>query len=242
MISRRRILLSIVAALLAAFAVYGLYYVQLERVQQEERVSIIVPSNWIDAGQPITTDQLLWQSIPISMATDDMLYDIDKVVGQEAVIPLGTGEPILQWKLNKFALHPNEQQATFQIPKDYIKSVSNGIRAGDEVWIYLSSDEGESVRLFSEGIVVASVKTGSNNEVDVPNEAEKHAIVRSNAEQMYASRREANGMIEYINVNLTEAQWLEIDRHCSGGQSKLVIAYHSLPAPMKGQMINDDSF
>lgn len=242
MISRRRILLSVCAALLAALSVYGLYFVQLERVQQEERVSILVPSSWIDAGQPITPEQLAWASIPLSMATDDMLYAIDDVAGQEAVIPLGTGEPILQWKLNKFALHPNEHQATFQLPKDYIKSVSNGIRAGDEVWLYISSDDGESERLFSEGIVVASVKTGSNNEVDVPNEAEKHAIVRSNAEQMYASRREANGMIEYINVNLTEEQWLEIDRRCSDGQNKLVIAYHSLPAPVKGQMHNENAY
>lgn len=242
MISRRRILLSIFAAMLAAFAVYGLYYVQLERVQQEESVSILVPSSWIDAGQPITSDQLAWKSIPLSMAAEDMVYEIEEVLGQEAVIPLGTGEPILQWKLNKFALHPNEQQATFLIPKDYILSVSNGIRAGDEVWLYVSSGEGESDRLFSEGVIVASVKTGSNNEVDVPNEAEKHAIVRSNAEQMYASRREANGMIEYINVNLTEAQWLEIDRRCSNGQSKLVIAYHSLPAPVKGQIRNDDAY
>jgi|SRR5690606_24738944 len=242
MISKRRMLLSVCAALLAALAVYGLYYVQLERVQQEERVNILTPSSWIDAGQPITLQQLAWQSIPSSMATDDMLYELDEVVGQEAVIPLGTGEPILKWKLNKFSLHPNAQQATFQIPKDYIKSISNGIRAGDEVWFYLSSDEGEAERLFTEGIVVSSVKTGSNNEVDVPNEAEKHAIVRSNAEQMYASRRDANGMIEYINVNLTEAQWLEIDRRCSGGQSKLVIAYHSLPAPVKGQMNNADAY
>lgn len=234
-------MLSILAALLAALAVYGLYYVQLERVQQEERVRILVPSRWIDAGQYITAEQLAWHTIPLSMATEDMLYELEQVVGQEAVIPLGTGEPILQWKLNKFALHPNQQQATFQLPKDYIKSISNGIRAGDEVWIYVSQQEGEAERLFEEGIIVASVKTGSNNEVDVPSEMDKHAIIRSNAEQMYASRRDANGMIEYINVNLTEAQWLEIERRCSDGSGKLVIAYHALPAPVKGQMQDDAS-
>lgn len=239
MISRRRMLLSLAAALLAALAVYGLYYVQLERVQAEERVSIIVPNRWIDAGQFITAEQLAWMAIPVSIATDDMIYNIEDVVGQEAVIPLGAEEPLLHWKLNKFSLHPGEQQATFQIPKDYIKSISNGIRAGDEVWIYISSVEGGSERLFQEGIIVASVKTGSNNEVDVPDEADKHAIIRGNAEQMYASRRDANGMIEHINVNLTEQQWLEIDRRCSDGQSKLVIAYHSLPAPVKGQMMHE---
>lgn len=239
MISRRRMLLSLAAALLAALAVYGLYYVQLERVQAEGKVDVVVPGRWIDAGQFITADQLAWLSIPLSSATDEMVYSIEQVAGQEALVPLGASEPILQWKLNKYALHPGQQQATFQIPKDYIKSISNGIRAGDEVWIYISSAESEPQRLFQEGIIVASVKTGSNNEVDVPDEEGKHAITRSNAEQMYASRREANGMIEHINLNLTEQQWLELDAHCREGKSKLVIAYHSLPAPMKGQMLDE---
>lgn len=237
--SKRKILLSLIAATLAALAVYGLYVVQLQRVKGEEKVEVIVPNSWIDAGQFITAEQLTWLSIPQSIATEDMVFAIDEIIGEEAVIPLGANEPILNWKLNKFALHPSEQQATFQIPKEYIKSISNGIRAGDEVWIYLSSAEGVSERLFQEGVIVASVKTGNNNEVDVPDETAKHAIIRSNAEQMYASRRDANGMIEHINVNLTEEQWLELDARCREGTSKLVIAYHSLPAPVKGQMKHD---
>jgi hypothetical protein len=239
MMSRRRMLLSLIAALMSALAVYGLYYVQLQRVQAEERVSVVVPNDWIDAGQFIAAEQLSWLSIPLSLGTGDMIYAMEEIVGQEAVLPLGANEPILQWKLNQYALHPNEQQATFQIPKEYIKAISNGIRAGDEVWIYVSSSEGVSERLFQEAIVVASVKTGANHEVDVPDEAGKHTIVRNNAEQMYASRRQANGMIEHINVNLTEEQWLELDTICQGGESKLVIAYHSLPTPVKGQMRNE---
>ncbi|MOA16710.1 hypothetical protein D3C78_1369380 [compost metagenome] len=42
---------------------------------------------------------------------------------------------------------------------------------------------------------------------------------------MYASRRDANGMIEYLNLNLTESQWLEIDGLCASGNLKLVVAY-----------------
>lgn len=239
MISKRRMLLSIIAALLSALAVYGLYYVQLARVQAEERVNVVVPNHWIDAGKAITDEQLTWLSIPLSLSTEDMVYRMEDIIGQEAIIPLGVNEPILEWKLNTYALHPHEGQATFQIPKEYIKSISNGIRAGDEVWIYVSSPEGMSQRLFQEAIVVASVKTGANHEVDVPVEAERHSIVRGNAEQMYASRRQANGMIEHINVNLTEEQWLELDEICRDGDNKLVVAYHSLPTPLKGQMRND---
>jgi len=240
MISKRRMLLSIIAALLSALAVYGLYYVQLERVQAEERVDVVVPVNWIDAGKAITAEQLAWLSIPMSLGSEDMVYRMEDIIGQEAVIPLGVDEPILLWKLNKYALHPHEGQATFQIPKDYIKSISNGIRAGDEVWIYVSSPDGLSKRLFQEAIVVASVKTGANHEVDVPDDGDRNSIVRGNAEQMYASRRQANGMIEHINVNLTEEQWLQLDEMCRAGENKLVIAYHSLPTPLKGQMRNDE--
>jgi len=239
MLRGRKMLITLLSALLSAVLVYGLYLLQSERIQAEEQVQVVVPSEWIEAGQMITTDQLKLLSMPISLATTEMIFAITDVVGQEAVVPLGSDEPILQWKLNRYALHPNDQEATFQIPKDYIKSISNGIRAGDAVWIYSSGAEAIPTRIFQQDIIVASVKTGSNLEVDAPDEEGKNAIVRSNAEQMYASRRIANGMIEYINVNLTEEQWLYIDTLCKTGDVKLVIAYHSLPQLVKGQ-INDE--
>ncbi|MCR8657066.1 SAF domain-containing protein [Paenibacillus endoradicis] len=239
MLISRKMLITLLSAILSAVLVYGLYLIQSERIQAEEQVQVVVPNQWIEAGHMITTDQLKLLSMPISLATVEMVFDITDVIGQEAVVPLGSDEPILQWKLNRYALHPNEQEATFQIPKDYIKSISNGIRAGDAVWIYSSGEEAIPTKIFQQDIVVASVKTGSNLEVDAPDEDGKNAIVRSNAEQMYASRRVANGMIEYINVNLTEEQWLYIDNLCRTGDVKLVIAYHSLPQLVKGQ-INDE--
>ena len=63
------------------------------------------------------------------------------------MIPLGTQEPILKWKVNRYHLLPNEQQATFQIPKEYVLTVSNGIRAGDRVRMYVSGMDGSSRRL-----------------------------------------------------------------------------------------------
>lgn len=239
MLRNRKMFITLVSAALSACMVYGLYLLQAEHIQAEEQVQVVAPSNWIEAGQMITAEHLKLVAVPISLATAEMVYKKADVIGQEAIIPLGVDEPILQWKLNRFALHPSDHEATFQIPKDYIKSISNGIRAGDVVWIYSSGEASIPQRLFQQDIIVASVKTGSNLEVDVPDEQGKNAIVRSNAEQMYASRRIANGMIEYINVNLSEEQWLYIDELCRSGDIKLVIAYHSLPQLVKGQM-NDE--
>ena len=239
MLRNRRLFVTLLSAIISGVLVYGLYLMQFKRIQAEEQIQVVVPSQWIEAGQMIKEDHVTMLSMPISLATEEMVFNKADVIGQEAVVPLGSDEPILQWKLNRYALHPNEHEATFQIPKDYIKSISNGIRAGDAIWIYSSGSETIPTRLFQQDIIVASVKTGSNLEVDAPDEEGKNAIVRSNAEQMYASRRVANGMIEYINVNLTEEQWLYIDNLCREGEVKLVIAYHSLPQLVKGQVNNE---
>jgi hypothetical protein len=44
---------------------------------------------------------------------------------------------------------------------------------------------------------------------------------------MYLSRLEANGAIDQINLNLTEEEWLQLDRLCSTKKTKLVIAFSS---------------
>ena len=239
MLRSRKLFVTLLSATISAALVYGLYLLQFERIQAEEQIEVVIPGQFIEAGQMIKEEQLQMLSIPISLATAEMVFNKADVIGQEAIVPLGSEEPVLQWKLNRYALHPNEHEATFQIPKDYIKSVSNGIRAGDAVWIYSSGAEAAPTKIFEQDIIVASVKTGSNLEVAAPDEEGKNALVRGNAEQMYASRRIANGMIEYINVNLTEEQWLYIDNLCRTGDVKLVIAYHSLPQLVKGQ-INDE--
>lgn len=231
---RRNAILTITSAVLSVCIVYGIYELQMQRLQAEEQIPIVVPSRWIEAGQLIESDDLGWRSIAMSAFHEDMYDSMEVLIGQEALIPLGYDEPILSWKLNRFALHPSSDEATFQIPQDYIKSISNGIRAGDQVWIYSSGEEVVPSKVFDELITVASVKTAANHEVDsIPN-SNIQAMANNNKESMYASRREANGMIEYINLNLTEQQWMTIEQLCISKEVQLVIAYHSLSSPVKG--------
>ncbi|RJX38650.1 flagellar biosynthesis protein FlgA [Paenibacillus pinisoli] len=217
--------LSLTAAALSAALVYGLYVVQRDQLEQQETVAVVVPNRFIAAGERIEREDLELRRLPVAAYTLDMVSKIDAASGMEAAMPLGKGEALLSWKLNEHYLHPRTGESTFQIPREYIRSVSNGIRAGDRVALYASGAEEESLRIFPEPVIVASVKSSANVEVDSLKQSHLMSLVESNMEGMYAARRDANAMIEYVNLNLTEAQWLRIDRLCKGGSVKIVIAY-----------------
>lgn len=225
---RRSLLIGLVSAVLAAMLVYGVYVLQVNQVELQQTVQVAVPKDFIRAGVQIREEMVELRSIQKGSFTSGMLSHLDEIIGLETLIPLGKEEPILKWKVNRYHLLPNELQATFQIPKEYVLSVSNGIRAGDRVRLYVSGADGFSRRLFDEKeIKVASVKSSTNVEVDNPKNPNLLSKVEGDQEKMYASRLEANGVIDHINLNLTENEWLEIDRLCSSKKAKLVIAFSS---------------
>ncbi|CAH1210962.1 hypothetical protein PAECIP111891_03644 [Paenibacillus allorhizoplanae] len=225
---RRSLLINVVAALLAGLLVYGVYVLQVNQVELQQTVQVVVPKDFIRAGQFIHADMVEFKAIQKGSYTSSMMTELTDVVGQESMIPLGTQEPILKWKLNRYHLLPNEQQATFQIPKEYLLTVSNGIRAGDRVRMYVSGSDGSSRRLFNEKeITVASVKSSANVEVDNPKNSNLLSKAQGDEQKMYTSRLEANGAIDQINLNLTENEWLQIDQLCSAKKAKLVIAFSS---------------
>ncbi|MBM7565252.1 SAF domain-containing protein [Paenibacillus sacheonensis] len=222
---RRNALLSVTAALLSGMLVYGVYVLQLRQVKFQETVEVVVPVRFVAAGERLTPDLLGLKQIAKASYSDDMLLGKDGLGGMEVVVPLGADEPLLRWKVDKFRLLPNKSQSTFGIPRDYVLSVSNGIRAGDKVIVYASGDTTVSERLFAEAVTVASVKTAGNMEIDDADNSSLMSMASGDKEAMYASRRDAIGMIDYINLNLTEAQWLQLDSLCRNGKSKIVIAY-----------------
>lgn len=222
---RRNVLISLTAAVLSGCLVYGMYKLQRIQIEQQEMMAVLVPKRFIAAGVRLEERDLEVRLLPQSAVMPDMLTESGQAAGKETIIPLGQGEPILDWKVEQYYLQPRVYESTFQIPKEYIRSISNGIRAGDKVLLYASGDGATSKRLFEEAVVVASVKTSSNLEIDNADNPNLLSLAEGNKEQMYASRRDANGMIEYLNLNLTESQWLEIDSLCAGGDLKLVVAY-----------------
>lgn len=225
---RRSLLIAVVAAVMAAMLVYGVYVLQVNQVEMQQTIPVVVPKDFIRAGVLIREDMVELRPVQKGSYTSGMLTSLSEIIGQETLIPLGTKEPILKWKVNRYHMLPSAQQATFQMPKEYLLSVSNGIRAGDRVRVYVSGTDGSSRRLFEEKeIKVASVKSSANVEVDNPKNPNLISKVEGDKEKMYASRLEANGAIDQINLNLTENEWLEIDRLCSAKKAKLVIAFSS---------------
>jgi hypothetical protein len=225
MIRTRKLMISLAAALLSGLIVAAVYVLGLRQLKLQETLEVAAPRQFIPAGQTIAAEQLVTIRLPAGAVTDDMIRDPSEAVGMEALASLGAGEPLLRWKLDRYRLLPREGEATFQIPREYVKSVSSGLRAGDLAVIYLSDEEGESRRLFPEPVVVAGVKNAANLEIDNPKNSNLLSMASGNKENMYASRRDANGAIDSINLNLTEEQWLTIDRACKSGKAQLVIAF-----------------
>ncbi|MFC4304233.1 SAF domain-containing protein [Cohnella boryungensis] len=224
---RKQAVISLTAAILSGALVYGVYMLQLRQIELQETAEVVAPRQFIATGTKLEESQLMKISLPRSVVTDEMVTTMSEAVGMEASMPLGGQEPLLRWKVDKYRLLPRAGQSTFQIPREYIKSISNGIRAGDEVLVYLSDEETASRRLFSEAISVAGVKTAANLEIDNPKSSNLLAMANDNKDGMYASRRDANGTIDAINLNLTDDQWLALDAACKSGTAKLVIAFQA---------------
>jgi hypothetical protein len=227
----RNLLISSAAALLSGLLVYGVYVLQVKQITLQETVNVVMPKDFIQAGTLLTSDLLELKPIYKGGERIGMYTSLGDVIGQETLLPLGAGEPILSWKMNRFHLLPSAVQSTFQIPKEYVLSVSSGIRAGDLVRVYLSSEDGRSYRLFDHDISVASVKSSNHAEVDNPNHPNLLSRTSGDAVKMYASRLEGTFAIDLINLNLSEAEWLQIDSLCSAKKAKLVIAFSSASIP-----------
>lgn len=230
MTRRRNLGYSLAAALLALLLVYGVYLILIRQVELQQTVRIVAPKDFIPAGTRLEAEMLELVAVVKSGVRYGTLETMEAAVGKWTLVPLGTHEPILNWKIDRFSLLPAPGQATFPIPKEYVLSIPGGIRAGDQVAIYASGKSG-TVRLLEEAVTVASVKSSANTEVDDPKTPSIIAKVNGDKEKLYLSRRDANGRAEQLNLNLSEDQWRLIDEACGAKQSKLVIAFLSASKP-----------
>ncbi|MFC5468614.1 SAF domain-containing protein [Cohnella suwonensis] len=221
---RRQASIGLSAAVLAGLLVYGVYELQLRQIRLEETVQVVAAKAFVGAGTKLEPEHLTMLTLPRSAVAREMLTDAKEAIGMETAVPLGSNEPLLAWKIDKYRLLPSKGQSTFQIPREYVKSVAGGIRAGDAVLVYLSGEETPSRKLYERPITVAGVKTAANVEIDDPKNPNLLSMADGDKEAMYASRREANGTIDSINLNLSEEQWLALDSACKGGTAKLIIA------------------
>lgn len=219
------LILLVVAVCVSAILVVALYQLQEKYLNKKQEVRVIAPDQFIPIGHVLKREDLKFVAISHQDESIEMSRNLIPLVGQVAIVALGKDEPIRTWKLSANPIVPREHEATFQIPKSYLFSISNEIRSGDHVQVFVSSPNGSSELLFPQPVVVASVKTSNNQEVEDKVEAGLPNQFRSNDAAVARNRRNANGLIDYVNLNLTEFQWLAIDRLCKSGSARIALAF-----------------
>lgn len=233
MLRFRRLLIGLAAAVIAGSLVYAVYVILLKQVEMQETIRVVVPKQFIRAGTVLGEDMLALQSIAKAGVNKEMITDLRSVFGKQALIPLGAGEPVLDWKLSERLFLPQEEEAVFEIPKDYILAISGAVRAGDHVRIYLSNEDNPR-RLLINDVRVASVRLSGQRRDRVDSET-RGERTEGNHEALVALR--SGELVESINLNLREEEWLIIDEACrSADNAKLVIAYPAEQGELQEQL------
>ncbi|MEF2251799.1 Flp pilus assembly protein CpaB [Ralstonia solanacearum K60] len=97
---------------------------------------VVVTVKPLEAGKPITVDQVGVESLPINPA--DAFADVNKVVGREPIMPIGTGVPLIGSQLSSgLALQVAPGQRAVAITVDEVVGVGNRVMPGDYVDVFL---------------------------------------------------------------------------------------------------------
>ncbi len=109
-------------------------------VQQNENgkavYPVVVTVKPLEAGKPITADQVGVESLPINPA--DAFADVNKVVGREPIVPIGVGVPLIGSQLSSgLALQVEPGQRAVAITVDEVVGVGNRVMPGDYVDVFL---------------------------------------------------------------------------------------------------------
>ncbi|MHA6892834.1 Flp pilus assembly protein CpaB [Ralstonia pseudosolanacearum] len=97
---------------------------------------VVVTVKPLEAGKPITADQVGVESLPINPA--DAFSEVNKVVGREPIVPIGIGVPLIGSQLSSgLALQVAPGQRAVAITVDEVVGVGNRVMPGDYVDVFL---------------------------------------------------------------------------------------------------------
>ncbi|MHA6913312.1 Flp pilus assembly protein CpaB [Ralstonia pseudosolanacearum] len=97
---------------------------------------VVVTVKPLEAGKPITADQVGVESLPINPA--DGFSEVNKVVGREPIVPIGIGVPLIGSQLSSgLALQVAPGQRAVAITVDEVVGVGNRVMPGDYVDVFL---------------------------------------------------------------------------------------------------------
>lgn len=97
---------------------------------------VVVTVKPLEAGKPITADQVSVEPLPINPA--DAFPEVSKVVGREPVVAIGAGVPLIGSQLaSGLALQVENGQRAVAITVDEVIGVGNRVMPGDYVDVFL---------------------------------------------------------------------------------------------------------
>lgn len=131
--------LLLLAAILGAVAWKSAHRAPAPVVVQKDGKTVypvVVTVKPLEAGKPITADQLGVEQLPINPA--DAFSDVAKVVGREPILPVGVGVPLIASQLaSGLAQQVEAGQRAIAITVDEVIGVGNRVMPGDYVDVFL---------------------------------------------------------------------------------------------------------
>jgi len=97
---------------------------------------VVVTTKQLEPGKPITADAVTVELLPINPA--DGFSEMDKVVGREPIVALGSGVPLIGSQLSSgLALQVMPGQRAVAVMVDEVIGVGNRVQPGDYVDVFL---------------------------------------------------------------------------------------------------------
>lgn len=211
-----------------AGSVYG-FVKFAERAETEAATAdAIMPSRLIASGETIDASMLRTVRVAKAAIPADAVRDAEAVIGSTAVVPIGPNETIASWKLADRQLTPREGERYVSFPTDDVTNVSNMLRRGDRVDVWVEFDEPVLLngRLrgavkVAENVLVASVRTQDGTEVT--DSRAYDAPFQSSGKQMERVRSEASGKAGMNTFIMSEEVYDAFALASIAGKVKLVL-------------------
>ncbi|WP_199624422.1 Flp pilus assembly protein CpaB [Paenibacillus alkalitolerans] len=194
----RKWIVTIVGIAMMAASVYGYSWYANRVEKQIDTTAALMPARLIASGEIIDASMLRKATVPVNALQPGAVTKAADVVGKTAVAPIGPEEQILPWKLADDQITPRDGERYISFKTDDVANVSNMIRRGDrvDVWVEFSEAKeigGELVGSLKiiEGLRVAGVRTAEGAEVT--DTASLDAAFQPTGRQHQRVRGAANG-------------------------------------------------
>lgn len=158
--------LGLVAVVLANSYFSGVEERQERQAQQEQLARIVVATQPLDFGSPLTAENVRLQNFPANAVPVGAYFSVEELLqgGQVALRPIVPGEPILADKLSGRAVLSAklpEGMRAMSIPINANNAVSGFVRPADIVDVLLTRDlDGEKVtEVIMEAVQVLAIGT-----------------------------------------------------------------------------------